>query len=232
MALRSQRSRQSKSQAAYKPPRAPRGWLNVPGELWHQARRRGSHRNIPITATFPPPRCSHHQDVPTTTTSSPPPPHHPHHHHGINPTTTTASLCSTCRERGLLGLVVSSYVRRDMHAQGVRMWLHAPMLPPTPPRMWGAQPDPHGDLSLVGSLTPDSSGKPPRLTRSPPSPFFAVPGCILPLARGRPSPVGQRHHFGVPVRRVPTRVDVVAPESFSSSLGSSYRPCAPAWPRP
>ena len=78
--VRGQRRRQSKSQAAYKPPRAPCGRLNVPGELRHQARRRGSHHHVPTTPMFPPPRHPHHI-IPTTTTSSPPPP---------CPTTTTA----------------------------------------------------------------------------------------------------------------------------------------------
>ena len=149
--VRSQRSRQSESQAAYEPPRAPRGRLNVPGELRHQARRRGSHHNVPIAAMFPPPRCHHHHISTTATTSSPPPRrlhrhhrrrHHPRHR-GI-PTTATASPCSTCRERGLLGLVVSRCVRGATHARGVRLRLHTPILPPTPPRTWGTARPPRG----------------------------------------------------------------------------------------
>lgn len=117
--VRGQRSRWSKSQAVYKPPRAPHGRLNVPGELQHQARMRGSHHVIPTTATAwspspplhqrphhhvpittttmtPPAGCPHHHLVPTTTTSPehrvvPPPLRCPHHRH-IVPTTTTTTL--------------------------------------------------------------------------------------------------------------------------------------------
>lgn len=84
--VRGQRSRWSKSQAVYKPPRAPHGRLNVPGELQHQARMRGSHHVIPTAATAwspsPPlhqrPHHHHHHD-PTSRLSSPSP--CPHHHH-------------------------------------------------------------------------------------------------------------------------------------------------------
>lgn len=254
----------------------PRGRLNVPGELWHQARKRGSHHNVPIAATVPPPRGSHHRISPTTimvippTGMASPPWQHPHHHgvfpttmvlsppppwhhpqchggipttrgsssppwghpqhHGVIPTTTMVSFpmpqrpphlpgilpttAPTCYDRGLLGLVVSWCVRGHMHARGGRMWRRAPQPTwGTARPLWGAEPG--GVTSTMWHQPP-----PPGLTRSPPKPSLTVPGLLLPWAHGKPSPMGQGHHEDGPVRRVPTRWEVVAPESCPGSWGA------------